>query len=130
MGDRDAVHEVLFRHSDSRPCRLLWTALEAGREAPADLDRRDYLEAVRVTDGELCLAATGDQAETFVGWHRSTGRYLHVTFWPPWGVVDAGTADRASVGEVLEERAELQPVHYRETPFADEGTAADLSGWL
>ncbi len=129
MGDRDALREVLFQHSDSRPCRLLWEAVDDSRDAPT-LDVQDYLEVLAVTDGSICLVVPEDEADLYLRWNSTGGSYVYVAFWPPWGVVDAGTATRAEAASMLDERDGLEPVHLDETPFAADGPAADLSGWL
>ncbi|WP_136718094.1 hypothetical protein [Halorientalis salina] len=129
MGDRDAMREVLFRHSDSRPCRLLWEAIDDSSGTPA-LDVRDYLEVLRVTGGAVCLVAPDDEADLYVRWIDTGGSYVFVAFWPPWGVVDAGTATRSEIETRLDDRDGIEPVHFEETPFANDGPAADLSGWL
>ena len=129
MADRDALREVLFQHSDSRPCRLLWEAVDDSRDAPP-LDVQDYLEVLAVTDGSICLVAPEDEADLYLRWNSTGGSYVYVAFWPPWGVVDAGTATRAEAASMLADRDDLKPVHVDETPFAADGPAADLSGWL
>ncbi|MFB6083596.1 MAG: hypothetical protein ABEJ94_05070 [Halorientalis sp.] len=129
MSDRDALREVLFRYTDSRPCRLLWGALGDGGD-PTDLDPADYVEVTRVTDGEVCLVTSDDEADVYLRWDRSRGRFVYAEFWPPWGVVDAGGADRAAAESLLADRDRPRAVPFAETPFADGGPAADLSDWL
>lgn len=129
MVERDSLREVLFQHSDSRPCHLLWEALDDSRDSPP-LDVLDYLEVLQVTDGSICLVTPEDEADLYVRWNSSGGSYVYVAFWPPWGVVDAGTATRDGAASMLEDRDGTEPVHIDETPFAADGPAADLSGWL
>lgn len=128
MSDRDPVSEALFRHSDSRPCRLVWAAVDDSQTTPDDVGLRDYVEVLRVTDGAVCLVAGEDEADLYVRWDGSRGQFVHVAFWPPWGVVDAGAADRDGTVDLLEARDGPTPVHVSETPFGNGGPAADLSG--
>jgi len=129
MGTRDDLREALYNHSDHRACRLVWEA-EQGTSDAASVDTRDYLEVARVTDGTVCLVASEDEADLYVRWNGSGANYIYVAFWPPWGVVDAGTADRDTALSMLAERTDPDPVHFEETPFANDGPAADLTGWL
>ena len=129
MSDRDAVRDALFQYTDSRPCRLLWGALGDGGDL-ADLDLADYVEVLRVTDGDVCLVTRADEADMYVRWDRSHGSFVYAAFWPPWGVVDAGAADRTQAESLLAERDRPRPVPFAETPFANGGPAADLSDWL
>ncbi|MFB6179894.1 MAG: hypothetical protein ABEI77_09255 [Halorientalis sp.] len=129
MSGRDSLREVLFRHSDSRPCRLLWEVLDGSRGRES-LDAQDYLEVLQVTDGSVCLVAPEDEADLYVRWNSTGGSYVYVGFWPPWGVVDAGIATRTEMASRLDGRDSVEPVHFEETPFANDGPAADLSGWL
>ena len=126
---RDAVRDALLDHSDSRPCRLVWETLD-GSTDPGDIDLADYVEAVRVTDGDVCLVASEDTADLYLRWQASAGAFVYAAFWPPWGVVDAGTADRTRAESLLADRDDPRPVGFEETPFANDGPAADLSEWL
>ncbi len=126
---RDAVRDALLDHSDSRPCRLVWETLD-GSTDPGDIDLADYVEAVRVTDGDVCLVASEDTADLYLRWQASAGAFVYAAFWPPWGVVDAGTADRTRAVSMLADREDPRPVGFDETPFANGGPAADLSEWL
>ena len=128
MSDRDAVRDVLFQHSDSRPCRLLWEALDGGDVA--DLDLADYVEVTRVTDGEVCLVSEEEEADVYLRLNGSTGSFVYAAFWPPWGVVDAGMADRGGAESLLADYEHPRPVPFAETPFANGGPAADLSDWF
>jgi hypothetical protein len=128
MVHRDDVREALYQHSDSRACRLVWEALD---EDPSTApDTVTYLEAARVTRGTVCLVASEDQADLYVRWASDVGRYVYVALWPPWGVVDAGAADRTTAADLLDARDDVGVVHFAETPFANDGPAADLSGRL
>lgn len=127
MPERDSVRDELFRHSDSRPCRLVWTALDDTRTTPDDIDLRDYVEVLRVTDGAVCLVAGEKEADLYVRWEGRSGQFVYVAFWPPWGVIDAGATDRGGAVELLGERDDPTPVHVSETPFGNDGPAADVS---
>jgi hypothetical protein len=129
MTERESLRDVLFDHSDSRPCRLVWETLDDPTAAP-DVDLADYVEVTRVTDGEVCLVASEDTADLYLRWNGSAGSYIYVACWPPWGVVDAGTGDRQRAEALLAERDDVRPVHFSETPFANGGPAADLSEWF
>jgi hypothetical protein len=128
MSDRDSVRDALFQHSDSRPCRLVWAAVDDTQTTPDDIGPRDYVEVLRVTDGAVCLVGSEDQADLYVRWDGSRGQFVYVAFWPPWGVVDAGATDRDGAVALVTERDGPAPVHVAETPFGNGGPAADLSG--
>lgn len=130
MSDRDSVRETLFQHSDSRPCRLVWEAVDDSKETPADLELADYIEVMRATGGDVCLVTSEDTADLYLRWNAVANNVVYVAFWPPWGVVDAGTTDRDGAVELLANRDGPRPVHFAETPFANGGPAADLTGWL
>jgi hypothetical protein len=130
MSGRDAVREVLYQHSDSRACRLVWAALDEDRPTPSDLEPADYLEVLRVTDESLSLVGASAEADRYVRWESEVGRFVHVTVWPPWGVVDAGAADRSAAASLLATAGDVHPVPIAETPFEDPALAPDLSGRL
>jgi len=123
------VRDVLFQHSDSRPCRLVWEALDDSTGTPAALELADYVEVMRVTGGDVCLVVSEETADLYLRWNSTADNVVYVAFWPPWGVVDADTTDREGAVDLVAERGDPQPVHFAETPFAG-GPAADLSGWL
>ena len=121
MSDRDALHEALLDHSDSRACRLVWESLE-GTGSPEDLSLRDYVEAMRATGGAVCLVASEQQADLYVRYDG--GEFVHAAFWPPGSVVDGGVATEAELLDLLADRDGPQPVHVSKTPFASGGLAA------
>jgi len=130
MPDRDSVRETLFQHSDSRPCRLVWEAVDDSRATPSELELTDYVEVMRVTDGDVCLITSEDTADLYFRWNGVANTVVYVAFWPPWGVVDAGSTDRDGAVDLLDDHDDPRPVHFAETPFANGGPAADLTGWI
>lgn len=116
-----SVSDVLFDHSDSRVCRLLWQALEEGASDPP-LDAK--IEVMRVTGGTVGLLVREPALEVYARWHRGTG-FEHLSISPPWHVVDYGRGDRATLREHLAGAAAPTPVLHEKTPFASGALSLD-----
>lgn len=121
MADDRTVSGVLFEHSDSRVCRLLWQALEGAAPTPP-LDAQ--IEVMRVTGGAIGLLVREPVVEVYARWHRGTG-FEHLTISPPWHVVDYGRGDRAALRERLAGDVEPTPVLHEKTPFASGALSLD-----
>lgn len=121
--DSDGVREVLLRHSDSRACRALWEAHDDGSTP----DPRECVEALRATDGELCLVVTDGPEERYARWDPTRG-FEQLTVWPPWSVVDyEGEMDRTSAESLLA-GGDPKPLPFDASPFAHGDVLSSLPG--
>lgn len=121
MAEDRTVSEVLFDHSDSRVCRLLWQAIEEDAPAPP-LDAQ--IEVMRATGGDVGLLVREPVVEVYARWHRRSG-FEHLSISPPWHVVDYGRGGRAAVREHLAGSADPTPVLHEKTPFASGALSLD-----
>jgi len=121
--DGDGVREVLLRHSDSRACRAVWAAHDGDDE----LDPRDCAEALRATEGELCLVVSDGPEECYARWDPTRG-FEQLTVWPPWSVVDYdGGMARAEAVSLLA-AGDPKPLPTDASPFAHGNVLAGLPG--
>lgn len=123
--DGPSVRDVLLAHSDDRPCRELWDAVADGGEMPDDAT---CLAALTATEGDLCLVAREANADMYLRYDPDHGAFVYVAVWPPWGVVDGGTTDRAGAEAKLADRDDPRPVPYEQSPLAHEATMLGAGG--
>lgn len=121
MSDERTVSDVLFDHSDSRVCRLLWQALEEDAPAPS-LD--EQIEVMRATGGEVALLVRDPVVEIYARWHTGAG-FEHLAISPPWQVVDYGRGDRSALRERLDGDVDPTPLLHEKTPFASGALSLD-----
>ena len=122
--DTDAeIRRILLDHSDHRAVRNVFGERTDGGTARLD----DYVETVRVAGDELALAGSDGASDVFARWNGSSGRFEHLSIWPPWTVSGYDHADRAALVAYLEGIDGPELVSYETTPFADEDVLASLS---
>jgi len=117
------IRRVLLDHSDHRAVRNVFGERTDGETARLD----DYVETVRLTGGELALAGSDGASDVFARWNGSSGRFEHLSIWPPWTIAGYDHTDRASLVEYLDGVEGLELVSHGSTPFADEDVLARLS---
>lgn len=123
MGDDDEIRRVLLEHSDHRAIRNVFGERTGGD--PASI--ADYVEAVRVTNGDLALVANEGAADIYARWDGSRNRYEHLSVWPPWSITGYDHADRSGLIASLRSTDDVRVTPHGSTPFADEQVLASLS---
>ena len=91
MGDgalgAEAVRRILLEYSDHQAVRNVFGAHTCRETASC----RDYVEALRATEGSLAVVADDGAAEVYARWDGTGGRYEYLVIWPPWTVGGYGT---------------------------------------
>jgi len=113
MTEKEALADVLFEHSDSRPCRMLWKSVEQDADPP---DVPELVEVMRATGGEVALVATDPMVDVYARWGSGSG-FEHLSISPPWNIVEYDRRDRSSLVEKLETEEPVRPVLHDRTPF-------------
>lgn len=121
--DESEIREVLLAHSDDQAVRNVFGAYTD--QGTADL--ADYVEAMRLTDGEIAVVANDGAAEVYARWNGRAGRYEHLTIWPPWTIGGYDHTDSSGVVAALEEVDDPRVLEHDQTPFANEAVLASLS---
>lgn len=125
MTENRTVRDALLNHSDSRACREVWEAEQAGRSAPP----RELVEALRASEGELAVEGWDGAARVHLTWNPDAAVFERLTCWPPATLAGFGREDGEGACDLLADLDGVTPVLAAESPLAD-GRAAALSGQL